>query len=87
MTIETTDSGSRSFVLREPLENRSHKPRARKGIKAVRVIEAGTVVSVVTQDIDTGHTAFSVEQYFINGESAPIELANDLRKRDPEQCC
>jgi hypothetical protein len=84
MSIETTDSDFRRFVLAEPLENRSYSPRARSGLAAIRVFEAGTVVDVSCREIETGYETFTTTSYFINGEAAPCELAVDLRDLDPE---
>lgn len=81
--MNTTDNEFRRFALQEPLENRAYSPTAKRGLKSVRVFEVGTVVTVLVREIDTGYEAFLAEAYAIDGRAAPLELAADLRKRDP----
>jgi hypothetical protein len=81
--MNTTDNEFRRFALQEPLENRAYSPTAKRGLKSVRVFEAGTVIDVLVREIDTGYETFAAEAYSISGKASPPELAADLRKRDP----
>jgi hypothetical protein len=81
--MNTTDNEFRRFALQEPLENRAYSPTAKRGLKSVRVFEAGTAIDVLTREIDTGYETFTTECYSIGGKAAPPELIADLRARDP----